>query len=48
MEAVITHSNVGDVEHVIVDGKFLKRDFRLVGKDYEDVKRRGLKSAKMV
>lgn len=26
VEAVINHSNVGDVEHVIVGGTFVKRD----------------------
>lgn len=28
--AVMLHANVGDIEHVLVDGKFRKRDFRLV------------------
>lgn len=28
--AVVLHANPGDVEHVLVDGEFRKRDFRLV------------------
>jgi hypothetical protein len=28
--AVILHSNPGDVEHVLVNGEFRKRDFKLV------------------
>lgn len=27
--AAILHSNIGDIEHVLVDGKFVKRDFQL-------------------
>jgi len=31
VEAVITHSNVGNVVDVIVDGKFVKRNGKKVG-----------------
>lgn len=30
--AVVLHANPGDIEHVLVDGEFRKRDFRLVDK----------------
>ncbi|KAJ3464891.1 hypothetical protein MRS44_009677 [Fusarium solani] len=43
--AVILHSNVGDVEHVLIDGEFVKRDGKLVGSDIENVKQRFLESA---
>ncbi|KAI5917341.1 hypothetical protein F4810DRAFT_60660 [Camillea tinctor] len=33
--AVVLHANVGDMVHVLVDGKFRKRDGRLVFEDYE-------------
>lgn len=46
--AVILHSNVGDVETVIVDGKVVKRDGELLFEDYEGVKRRFLESARKV
>ena len=32
--AVLLHASVGDIEHVIVDGKWKKKDFRLVVDDY--------------
>lgn len=44
--AVILHSNVGDIEHVIVDGEFKKRDGRLIGVDWEAVSARFLQSAR--
>jgi cytosine/adenosine deaminase-related metal-dependent hydrolase len=43
--AVILHSNVGDIEHVLVNGKFVKKDFKLTKKDYQDIKAEFLKSA---
>lgn len=45
--AVVLHSNVGDVEHVLVDGKFVKRDGVLVGVD-GGVKERFLESARRI
>ena len=48
VEAVISHSNVGDVEHVIVNGKFVKRGFKLLAKDYDSVKRRFVRSARRI
>ena len=46
--AVILHSNVGDVEHVLIDGDFVKRDGKLIGSDIEDVQRRFLNSAERI
>jgi cytosine/adenosine deaminase-related metal-dependent hydrolase len=48
VEAVIQHSNVGDVEHVIVNGKFVKRDFKLLVKDYNSIKKRFVGSARRI
>lgn len=48
--AVILHANPGDVEHVLVDGEFRKRDFELVNlkTDWSTVKERFLKSASRI
>lgn len=46
--AVMLHASVGDVEHVLVDGRFKKRDGKLAVSDYADVKARFLKSARQV
>jgi cytosine/adenosine deaminase-related metal-dependent hydrolase len=46
--AVILHSNVGDVEHVLVNGQFKKRDGRLVGVNWEEVKANFLKSTRSI
>lgn len=46
--AVILHANVGDIQHVLVDGKWRKRDFKLVDKKYPDVKRKFLESARRI
>lgn len=46
--AIILHSNPSHVEHVLVDGRFVKRDFRLVAEDYSQVKARYLEAAKRV
>lgn len=48
VDAVIIYSNVRHVEHVFAGGKFLKRDFRLLEKEYEGLKWKFLKSAKKV
>ncbi|KAI0113321.1 Metallo-dependent hydrolase [Daldinia grandis] len=42
--AVILHANVGDIEHVIVDGKFQKRDGKLTYDNYDAVVDRFLAS----
>ncbi|WYZ38403.1 hypothetical protein EsH8_III_000317 [Colletotrichum jinshuiense] len=46
--AVILHASVGDVEHVVVDGKFVKKDRKLVAPDYTDIKTRFLDSARKI
>ncbi|KAH6690371.1 amidohydrolase [Plectosphaerella plurivora] len=46
--AVMLHASVADVEHVLVDGRFKKRDGKLVVRDYRDVKTRFVKSARRV
>ncbi|KAH7098107.1 amidohydrolase, partial [Auriculariales sp. MPI-PUGE-AT-0066] len=46
--AVILHAHVGNVEHVLVDGKWKKRDGKLVVKDYDQVKGRFLASARRI
>lgn len=45
--AVMLHANAGDIQHVLVDGQFRKRDFKLVdGKHkWEDVKKNFLEVA---
>ncbi|RYP36187.1 hypothetical protein DL767_003519 [Monosporascus sp. MG133] len=46
--AVILHASVGDIEHVLVDGEFVKRDGELVIEGYKGVQDRFLKSAKRI
>ncbi|KAK3345991.1 amidohydrolase [Lasiosphaeria hispida] len=44
--AVMLHASVGDIEHVLVDGRWKKRAGRIVEPGYPDVQRRFLESAK--
>ncbi|KAI9146714.1 5'-deoxyadenosine deaminase [Paramyrothecium foliicola] len=46
--AIILHSNVGDVEHVLVDGRFVKKDHRLVVQDYSGIQSRFLQAQKRI
>lgn len=49
--AIILHSHVGDVQHVMVDGKWRKRDFELVlpeGQNRTDIEQRFLASARRI
>lgn len=46
--AVVLHSHVGNIEHVIVDGKWVKRDFKLVGMDWKKTKATFSKSARKI
>jgi cytosine/adenosine deaminase-related metal-dependent hydrolase len=46
--AIILHSNVGDVEAVMVGGQWAKKDGKLVYSGYEGVKRKFLASAKRI
>jgi N-acyl-D-aspartate/D-glutamate deacylase len=43
--AVILHANVGDIAHVLVDGKFVKRDGKLTYEKYGELVDRFLASA---
>jgi cytosine/adenosine deaminase-related metal-dependent hydrolase len=43
--AVILHASVGDIEHVLVEGEFVKRDGKLVVEGYEQVQGRFLEAA---
>ncbi|KAI0899111.1 Metallo-dependent hydrolase [Annulohypoxylon nitens] len=46
--AVILHANVGDIKHVLVDGKFRKRDGKLTFENYDSVVDRFLASVERV
>ncbi|OAA46503.1 amidohydrolase family protein [Beauveria brongniartii RCEF 3172] len=46
--AVMLHANVGDVLDVVVDGKFVKRDGKIVAEQYETVRGRFLASARRI
>ncbi|KAI1759377.1 Metallo-dependent hydrolase [Hypoxylon sp. FL1150] len=43
--AVILHASVGDIDHVLVNGEFVKRDKKLVIEGYEGVQERFLDAA---
>lgn len=48
--AIVLHANVGDVQHVLVNGEFRKRDFKLLCKqhDWDHVKKEFLKSCERI
>ncbi|PQE24336.1 Amidohydrolase family protein [Rutstroemia sp. NJR-2017a BVV2] len=48
--AVMLHANTGDIEHVLVDGEFRKRDFKLMNlkTEWSQVKDRFLKAARRI
>lgn len=46
--AVILHASVGDVDSVMVNGKWVKRDGKIVANGYPDVRKRFLASAKKI
>lgn len=48
--AVVLHANVGDIEHVVVDGEWRKRDFQLVNMKvpWTEVRARFLAAAKRI
>jgi cytosine/adenosine deaminase-related metal-dependent hydrolase len=50
--AIILHANPGDIQHVLVDGQFRKRDFKLIGEGvnwrWDDVKTRFLEAARRI
>lgn len=46
--AIILHSNVGDIEDVLVNGEYVKRNGKLVYGDYAGLSRRFLESSKRI
>lgn len=46
--AIILHASVGDIKHVMVDGKFKKRNGRLTEKKYPAIQERFLDSARRI
>lgn len=46
--AVILHANVGDIEHVLVDGQFRKRDGKLTYAKYPELVESFLESAERI
>lgn len=46
--AIILHASVGDIEHVLVDGQFRKRNGKIVATDYSDVQARFLTAARRI
>lgn len=49
--AVVLHSHVGDIEHVMIGGKWRKRDYKLItvdGQNQTDIEERFLASAKRI
>ena len=46
--AIVLHSDVGDIEDVLVNGKFVKRGGKLLHHDLDGVKRRFARSAKRI
>ncbi|RDW72754.1 uncharacterized protein DSM5745_07926 [Aspergillus mulundensis] len=48
--AVILHANAGDIEHVLVDGEWKKKDFKLVSlpMDWKDLRTRFLESSRRI
>ncbi|KAG0372843.1 hypothetical protein BGX24_012510 [Mortierella sp. AD032] len=46
--AVVLHSHVGNIEHVLVDGRWVKRDFKMVGLDWKEMMATFVKSARKI
>ncbi|CAI6087419.1 unnamed protein product [Clonostachys chloroleuca] len=46
--AIMLHANVGDIEHVLVDGKFIKKDGKITNPDHPSIRERFLKHAKRI
>jgi cytosine/adenosine deaminase-related metal-dependent hydrolase len=46
--AIILHASVGDIEHVLVNGEFKKRDRKLTIKGYGETQRKFLTSARRI
>ncbi|KAF9582321.1 hypothetical protein BGW38_000352 [Lunasporangiospora selenospora] len=46
--AVVLHANVGDIGHVLADGRFVKRDFHLRGYDWRGIQTNFTRSTKKI
>ncbi|OAA34022.1 amidohydrolase family protein [Beauveria brongniartii RCEF 3172] len=46
--AVMLHANVGDVLHVMVDGKFVKQNGKILSPDYQELRKQFLSSARLI
>ena len=46
--AIVLHSNPGDIEHVLIDGKFVKKDGKLTYPGYKDIQTRFRQSAQRI
>ncbi|KAF5004824.1 hypothetical protein FDECE_8701 [Fusarium decemcellulare] len=46
--AVVLHASIGDIEHVLVDGAFKKRNRKLVVDDYAAIKAKFVESARRI
>ncbi len=44
--AVLLHANTSDIEHILVDGRFQKRKFKLVSVDWGDIKASFIQAAR--
>ncbi|KAM3422671.1 hypothetical protein BST61_g158 [Cercospora zeina] len=45
---IVLHASVGDILHVTVDGKFVKRDGRIMAPDYKEIRKRFQASARRI
>lgn len=48
LAAIMLHASIGDIKHVMVNGKFVKRDGKLTRAEYKELQERFLKSAKSI
>mgnify|MGYP001940324670 CR=1 FL=1 len=46
--AIMLHANVGDIKHVMVNGEFRKRDWKITVLEYETLQDRFLQSARRI
>lgn len=46
--AIILHANIGDILHVLIDGKFVKKDKKLVNSEYPNIRKNFLQAAKKI
>ncbi|KAF5121986.1 5-methylthioadenosine/S-adenosylhomocysteine deaminase [Metarhizium anisopliae] len=46
--AIVLHANIGDILHVMVNGKFVKKDGKMLARDYQNVRDRFQASAERI